>query len=421
MISSNTFSEELATIGRMPGILAPQDFKRERAPFPWNPLHAYSNEIFITSDDEAHQASVSGPTVESALDFPTLPYTDCVFTPLDLNSLGRLHNSFGDHLAVEAVLGRFPHVLLNEIMRRRAGSGGSKKILSHVTSVSGTEAFGAYLPWHMYAKSTATPWGMYFFLEPLLDWAVVLSASAKLEGISLAPPHARTLAFALAYRHELFHFHVERFSIRHEVAHRKPFYLPYVTGVFDKTANSKDWLEEALAQSVVLNSSLVKNKIPAFGAALRPVVAAEFKTFGDGYRDFDCSSFGGPTEAHKLLAAQVVTAQTKPTYKLTTLASHKSEFSARHLDVPAYLVFKHSFISRFQLSMPKEREWRRFARTEGFTLVGPGPGDHEKWEKNGAKVQINYKRGECDMASMKAVNKLLDKSLHDLVIAIRQA
>ena len=69
-----------------------------------------------------------------------------------------------------------------------------------------------------------------------------------------------TLLFCAVYRHELFHYHVERFATRLEVLYRHPTYRPYVEDVRHKVAGTSRWLEEALAQAVVLNSSLVSKR-----------------------------------------------------------------------------------------------------------------------------------------------------------------
>jgi hypothetical protein len=70
--------------------------------------------------------------------------------------------------------------------------------------------------------------------------------------------------------------------------------------------------------------------------------------------------------------------------------------------------------------MPKARKWKAFADANGIAFVGHGPGDHEVWAFGKQKFQINYRCGELDRASVKAVGKLLDSSLLVTVDAIRQ-
>jgi hypothetical protein len=70
--------------------------------------------------------------------------------------------------------------------------------------------------------------------------------------------------------------------------------------------------------------------------------------------------------------------------------------------------------------MPKAGKWEAFADANGIAFVGPGPGDHEVWAFGKQKFQINYRGDELDVASVKAVGKLLDSSLLVTVDAIRQ-
>ena len=88
--------------------------------------------------------------------------------------------------------------------------------------------------------------------------------------------------------------------------------------------------------------------------------------------------------------------------------------------MPGYLLYNQSFVSRFQLAMPKARKWKAFAVANGITFIGPGPGDHEVWALGKQKFHINYRRDELDRASVKAVSKILDSSLLVTADAIRQ-
>ena len=297
---------------------------------------------------------------------------------------------------------------------------------AHVTqqvALCGTDSFGAYLPWHTYAKSRKTPWGMYFFLEPLGVWAVELAAEAKAHGLNLSNIDALRLAFYLTYRHELFHYHVERFAIRQEVIQRKPIYRPYEENVFNnqQVANTEDWLEEALAQAVVLESTLVANRLKVKMAAYRKILESEFDKFGAGYKDYHCKKFGGTEKAHMRLGAQVVSGQQFPGFMLTEKFTPKKEYVSKVDEVPGYIVARRPFISRFQLGMPKRKKWERFANSHGISFVKYGKGDHERWRVNDKLVAINRHNGEVDRKSLNAVAHILGVPLHKLVEDIRQA
>jgi hypothetical protein len=48
------------------------------------------------------------------------------------------------------------------------------------------------------------------------------------------------------------------------------------------------------------------------------------------------------------------------------------------------------------------------------------PGDHEVWTYGKQRIQINRHRDELDLASVKAVSKILNSSVRETVEAIRQ-
>jgi len=222
----------------------------------------------------------------------------------------------------------------------------------------GADAFGTYLPWHAFRNSPRTPWGMYIFLNPLWKWACGVFAVSK--ALPTPKPTLLTvlrLLFNVIYRHELFHYHVERFSLRQEVIQRKPIYRPYVDDVEPQVRGTERWLEEALAQAVVLNSTLLSNRSGLSKDAMRKVLIPEFDKFPPGYRDYECKSYGGVPKAHRYLASQIVTGAVKPSDQVTDLAIPKTEYNSSADAVPGYLAVDcHSIFWRFQLARPKDRE-----------------------------------------------------------------
>jgi hypothetical protein len=295
--------------------------------------------------------------------------------------------------------------------------------LGALTAKFGTDAFGTYCPWHAFFRSSETPWGIYMFPDKLLDWACLLHAS----GDFLPNPKPTLIAvlrllWHLTYRHELFHFHVERFATRLESALRQPVYRPYVTCVRTKVANGPEWWEEALAQAVVLRSTMVKRALAIDSSYLTRYVVPYFRTFPEGYRRFECKGVPGGLEgAHKTLSAQIARAQvTIPDEERNTaIALAKSEYGVKDDSVPGYLVLRPTFRARFQLQTPRLRDTLRHVERIGRIVPG-GKGDHYKVEVAGQKFDINIAKtgNTIDLASAKALARAMGIKVFDLNRAI---
>jgi hypothetical protein len=255
--------------------------------------------------------------------------------------------------------------------------------LGALTAKFGTDAFATYCPWHACFRSSGTPWGIYMFLEKLLDWACLLHASGEfLPNPKPALIAVFRLLWYLTYRHELFHFHVELFAARLESALRKPVYRPYVTYVRTKVANGPEWWEEALAQAVVLRSTMVKRALAIDSSYLNRYVVPYFRTFPEGYKRFECKGVSGGLEgAHETLSAQIARAQVAIPLeeRNTAIALAKSEYRVKDDSVPGYLILRSTFRSRFQLQTPRLRETLRHIERIGRIVPG-GKGDHYKIE-----------------------------------------
>src|SRR5262249_52450709 len=213
----------------------------------------------------------------------------------------------------------------------------------------------------------------------------------------------------------------ERFAIRQEVIQRKPIYRPYVSIVRTQVACTRDWLEEALAQAVVLESTLLRNRAGFPKKAIKKILILEFEKFPPGYRDFDCPTYSGPAMAHKYLGAQIARGEFTPQHLVTELATPLKEYSADSAGVPGYLVWHPAVASRFQLTPPRTQQFKRFARQSRMEHVGPGPGDHEVYRHGSHKFHINTKRGVIDLASIKALAKIMKTPVYSLIKQIRDA
>ena len=409
--STKTFKEELSAIGSIPGMMDTQRINDDTDAYP-EEIGQYEPWIF-------EEDGVSEPS-----------YDDRHSLPSESFPIGRHRALPIKGTIIERILKGDTEILdgLLEDLRDRgfdpttSGAG----VIARRVAAFGSGAFASYLPWHIYAQSKRTPWGIYLFAEPLLLWAHELTKTAKACGQHFTYEEGLSLAVQAAYRHELFHYHVERFAIRSEVLERRPVYLPYRANVFIRNRNTSDWLEEALAQAVVLKSMLVANRVLRLPAKQwRTVLFKEFAKFGAGYRDHECKHVGGIDNAHVLLASQIQTASRTPAFSSTAQFTPRAECGTPDRMVPGYIMAMPNMLSQFQLAGPNERMWGRFAKANGISPELPsGVGDHKEVKYGRQKAQINYNRnGEMDLASLKAARKILgfEGSLRTFIQQIRNA
>ena len=287
----------------------------------------------------------------------------------------------------------------------------------------GPDALGTYCPWHAFGHSKSTPWGIYIFLEKLMDQACLLHQHDEF----LPDPKPSLLKvfqflYLFTYRHEQFHFQVEMYATRLESALRRPIYRPYVERVRTHVMNTAEWWEEALAQAVVLKSTFVKRTFGIDTAYMKNYVVPYFRQFPEGYKRFECKSVpGGVAGAHRLLSAQIArtSIDIPESERNTDLSLAKGEYRNPRLAVPGYVVGRPEFLSRFQLQTPRFRDVERFIRRHG-TIDESAPGDHKRATLNGQRFHLNRaKRGNTlDLASAKELARALGVKMHDLNHAI---
>src|SRR5262249_51598668 len=161
-------------------------------------------------------------------------------------------------------------------------------------------------------------------------------------------------------------------------------------------ANTAEWWEEALAQAVVLKSTMVKKALKVDARYMKAYIVPYFRTFPEGYKRFECTSVpGGVAGAHAILSAQIARAKVAIPIaeRNTALALAKDEYDTRKDAVPGYFVLRPAFAGRFQLQTPRLRETLHHVGRIGQILPG-GKGDHYKVEVGGHKFDINVsKRG----------------------------
>jgi hypothetical protein len=211
----------------------------------------------------------------------------------------------------------------------------SRELVQYYVDLFGRHAFGCYLPMHKFFLNKRTPWGIYLFPEMIgANYTKLLSFVLKKE---ITKQNLLKLYVYCVYRHELFHFHTEFFATNFEVSIRKPFYKLHNEEVYERDRDTEDWLEEALAEATVLESRLVANRAGIKKPLLKKIYKEDLKTMPAGYRDYDCKKFGGPNQAHSVLAAQILHLSEEhpvPTSKFTI----KATFNQKDIQVPVYMV-----------------------------------------------------------------------------------
>ena len=417
--SSRTFVEEEDSFEPIPGIFWDSPYE-----YPEEPLSGILEGVDYVKHFEDEAAWPVQPDDIADSHLPELwqlrgSGLSVLSRPETLHDLGKAAGQ-GDGEFAEAFWDHFGIDIEEELERLKSevrDSDGSK--LRALTAQFGTEAFGAYCPWHAYGDSAGTPWGIYMFFEKILDWACLLHASGKYLP-EPKPPLSSVFRqlWWLTYRHELFHFHVELFATRLESALRRPIYRPYVEFVRSRVARTPEWWEEALAQAVVIKSRMVKRALGIGAAEMKTYIVPYFRTFPEGYNRFECLNVpGGVAGAHRILSAQIARACiTIPVGERTTAISlAKDENRTKDDSVPGYLVLRPAFRSRFQLQTPRLRDTLRHVERFGRVVPG-GKGDHYKVEIGGQKIDINIAKtgNTIDLASAKALARAMGIKVFDL-------
>jgi predicted RNase H-like HicB family nuclease len=67
---------------------------------------------------------------------------------------------------------------------------------------------------------------------------------------------------------------------------------------------------------------------------------------------------------------------------------------------------------------PKEHKCERWRKKNGIAKE-PAKGDHWRWLIGNIPVQVNYKNGHLDFASLKAIARVLNRSVRDLFLEMQ--
>jgi hypothetical protein len=365
--SATTFEREMGAVGDIPGLLwgNPQEFRHQDDPF-----------RSFDESKEPYQLDIIEPGTSVPRDAERIEGTDYVRVsePDALDDVLQYKFKESEPKGFGVQFYESTSVDLDEV-RRYIEQNRHTMHQRHadLTNRFGMEAYGTYLPWHAFARSS-TPWGIYILPARIAEWTDYLLCTSK----DLPKPrpswdHLFFTLFWVTYRHELFHWHVEVFALRHEVLLRQPIYRPYVERVRYSISqnNPSEWWEEALAQAVVLDSRLVARRSGIPLKRLRKFLEPDFRTrFGDGYRHFECKSVGGVSEAHRILSAQVARVQQSHDPRSTDLALIKDNYALDDARVPGYFCFSVNDFHRFQLAPVKARKFERYFDASSCTTSG---------------------------------------------------
>lgn len=203
----------------------------------------------------------------------------------------------------------------------------------------GRDVFGMYLPFHYYFDSGK--WGIYLYTDIINDRAYELFKQQSFflnKSDFLSLNEVKKLYYYAVYRHEFFHYQTEVYTTRAEILSQKPLYINYNRYVKRYVQKSADWLEEALAESSVINSKRITNLTRISSKALKALYQYDLKFMPPGYRDYKCLKYGGPTEAHVYLASQILQTKVKPSYLIPENHTIRKDFFHDYKEVPIYLV-----------------------------------------------------------------------------------
>ncbi len=203
----------------------------------------------------------------------------------------------------------------------------------------GRDVFGLYLPFHYYFKSGK--WGIYLFIDLIEERAKELYYQQHIMARQfqrLTIEEMKLFYYYAVFRHEFFHYQTEVFATNAEILSDKALYINYNEQVKELVRYTEHWLEEALAESSVLKSTLVIKRAKISKLAMKAIYEYDLQFMPPGYRDYHCRDYGGPDNAHKYLASQIIQTDVRPNCLVPKNNTIKKEFRHDYSKVPIYLV-----------------------------------------------------------------------------------
>ncbi len=301
----------------------------------------------------------------------------------------------------------------------------------------GIEAYATYLPIHFFLRSDSfsTEWGIYISEVGVAQLAYLLQEQFESHP-SFGPVKKEKIhrfleiAYQILLRHELTHYRIELFALNAELTQHRPLYVPYLNHVYADLYQSPECFEEALANSSVLNSDVIRNLVkelyPNSGSSWSMIVEDEaFQRQPPGYSDYHFNrtkmlgqskeNFNGSRGkrsrsitkralAMNYLCNQIVLGDIGPfgEAEIPFFAALPDNYFLRAENlVPIHVVpalnEQNSFI---QLTPPNRTLAKQMLYDVGYYPSDKGNGDHVLWKKPGwPSITINYIKGELDPKS----------------------
>jgi hypothetical protein len=203
----------------------------------------------------------------------------------------------------------------------------------------GRDVFGMYLPFHYYFKSGK--WGIYLFTDLIEERAIELyfqQSRMSRQFQRLTVQEMKLFYYYAVFRHEFFHHQTEAFATNAEILSNKGLYINYNEKVKELVRHTEHWLEEALAESAVLKSTLVIKRAKISKMSMKAIYEYDLQFMPPGYKDYQCRFYGGPENAHKYLASQIIQTHVEPKFLVPKNNTIKKEFKHDYGKVPVYLV-----------------------------------------------------------------------------------
>jgi predicted RNA binding protein YcfA (HicA-like mRNA interferase family) len=188
-------------------------------------LEKYYPEFFDFQDDSSLDGFIVLPAEEN--------FSEEAFSDLDSN------NNLSEDMVEMESLSRIPNI---DYTHNGITFGGSKRDYYITDQIQKpTDCFGMYLPFHYYTRNR---WGIYLFPHLIEGYSYKM-----MEETGLSKEEAQSVIEKYVAYHEMYHHKVESLSARWEILFQNKMYIEGFSKLYSKTVNTKNCLEEALAEA----------------------------------------------------------------------------------------------------------------------------------------------------------------------------
>jgi hypothetical protein len=260
---------------------------------------------------------------------------------------------------------------------------------------NGFDAIAWFQPYHVWTEET---WGIYFDAEKLDDLAYSFLDDFNSHGVRSCHSLAAFLALGLTYAHEFFHARVEAALSWMELNALQPRHLRYKRPVYDVLRETRDWLEEALANwsardwfrteatQLMLRRLMIRRLVPHTDR-LERVVESSLDLAPPGYRDW---RLGDLPATWRTFATQLATGNPKLTspgigLPIESVLNGAPPYDLQQTDVPLRFKGQGVIADRLQshpatFNVPVRRELEKALKHYRYELdESGGKGGHQKW------------------------------------------